>query len=88
MSQIDLKLTGASMEHHVQLSLDFHSVAERVNEFPTTLQPIPYAIHHRFEQAPEQVFSNVVALTARASPAVSRHNDLVSRILKSVRFYG
>ncbi|SNS72073.1 hypothetical protein [Pseudomonas segetis] len=88
MSETDLNLMEASMEHHVQLTLDFHGVAERMSDFPEFVQPLPGALHHRFKLMPEKPISNVVMLNPRASVTVSRNSDLIGRILRSVRFHG
>ncbi|UBT81194.1 hypothetical protein [Pseudomonas amygdali] len=88
MSEIDLNLVEASMEHHVQLTLDFHGVAERMGDFPEFVKPLPGAFHHRFQLSPEKPSSNVVLLNTRVSATVSRNNDLIGRILRSVRFHG
>ncbi|AXJ03170.1 hypothetical protein CFN16_03230 [Pseudomonas fluorescens] len=88
MSEIDLKLMEASMEHHVQLSLDFQSVAERSNDLTDTVQPIPGTFHRSFQLVPQKSSSNIVMLASRKSMTVSRNSDLIGRILKSVCFYG
>jgi hypothetical protein len=88
MSEIDLNPREASMEHHVQLTLDFHGVTERLSDFPDLVQPLPGAFHHRFKQMPEKPMSNVVILNPRTSVTVSRNSDLIGRILRSVRFHG
>lgn len=87
MSDIDAKLTGASMEEHVQLSLEFHRVADREDAYLGTVQSVQGVSHHRFEVAPDRPASNVVMLSRRSSVELRPNNDLISRIIKSVSFY-
>lgn len=89
MSEIDAKLIGGSMEQHVQLSLEFHSVTDREGVFLGNVQPVQGVSQHRFEVASDRSRSNVVMLSSRPSVAL-RHghdSDLISRIVKSVRFF-
>jgi hypothetical protein len=88
MSEIDAKLMGASMEQHVQLSFEFQSVTDRDGIFLGNVQPVPGASHHRFEVACDRSRSNnVVMLNNRSSAGLRHDGDLISRIVKSVRFF-
>lgn len=87
MSDIDAKLMGASMEQHVQLSLEFQSVTDREGVFLGNVQPVQGTFHHRFAVAPEKPRSNVVMLSTRSAGVSRQDSDLISRIVKSVRFF-
>lgn len=87
MSEIDAKLLGISMEQQVQLSLEFHTVTDREGIYLGNVQQVQGASHHRFEVASDRPRSNVVMLSSRPSVVMRQDSDLISRIVKSVRFF-